>query len=104
MELPRDATVTEVLAYIESKPIAVLLFVDQTKFNVDYASFPWVRTEAAIVDVDQEILDTLQIGKVPQFRFFVEGTEITSLIGTVSFEEFSEVKTKVLGNVRPIRR
>lgn len=103
MELPRDATVTEVMTYIESKPFTVLLFVDQTKFNSDYASFQWVRNEAAIVDVDQEILDTLQIGKVPQFRFFVEGAEVASLIGTVSYDEFAEVKNQVVGNVSPIR-
>lgn len=100
MKLPRNATATEVLSYIESKPVSILLFVDQTKFNIDYANFPWVRSEAAIVDVDSEILDTLQVGKVPQFRFFVNGTEVASLVGTISFEEFSDVKTKVLGKLK----
>jgi thiol-disulfide isomerase/thioredoxin len=98
--LSRNATAAEVLKYIETKPVAILLFVDQTKFNVDYSNFPWVKSEAVIVDIDSEILDTLQIGKVPQFRFFVRGNEVASLVGTVSYEEYSELKTKVLGKTR----
>ncbi len=102
MKLPRSASVTEVFAYVEQNAIAVVLFVDQTKFNQDYANFPWVGSEAEIVDVDQEILESFQIGKVPQFRFYVRGNEVASLIGTASFEDFQEIKSKTIGNVKSL--
>jgi hypothetical protein len=102
MNLDRDASITEVFSHIETNPLAVILFVDQTKFNQDYSNFQWVRSEAQTVEVDQEILESLQIGKVPQFRFYLEGNEVANLIGTVSFEEFSEIKNQVFGNVKSI--
>jgi thiol-disulfide isomerase/thioredoxin len=102
MQLSRSASLAEVFNYLEEKPVAVVLFIDQTKFNQDYANFPWVKNEAAVVEIDQEILDSLQIGKVPQFRFYIRGNEVLSLIGTVPFEEFSEAKQKVFGNVKAL--
>jgi hypothetical protein len=102
MELPRNASITEVFAYLENQPVVILLFVDQTKFNQDYSNFPWVRSEAKVIDIDQEILDSLQIGKVPQFRFYLRGNEVLTLIGTVSHEEFQEAKQKVIGNVKAL--
>ena len=86
-----------------NKGMCVLLFVDESKFCQQYCQFPWVSEEAEIVAVDQEILEVFQIGKVPQWRFFLEGNEIANLVGTVSREQLMEMKQKLYENVRPIR-
>jgi len=83
--------------------MTVVLFVDQTKQCGQYADFPWVRDEAQVVEVDQEILDSFQVGKVPQFRFFLRGNEVASLIGTASYDEYSALRLKVFGNTQNFR-
>ena len=102
--LTRDAHLEEVFAYVESNPVAIILFVDQMKFCNEFSNFHWVRSEASIVEVDQEILDSFQIGTVPQFRFYVQGNEVASIRGTCSYEDFVGVKTKVMNNVAPISK
>lgn len=98
-ELKRDAHIAEVFDYIESNPVAILLFVDQMKFCTEFSNFPWVRSESTVVEIDQEILDYFQIGVVPQFRFYVQGSEVASIRGTCSYEEFQGVKSRVMGNL-----
>lgn len=97
--LARDAHIEEIFEFIESNPVSTILFVDQMKFCNEFSNFPWVKAESAVVEIDQEILDYFQIGKVPQFRFYVQGSEVTSIVGTCSYEEFQDVKRKVMGNV-----
>jgi len=99
--LSRDADLEQILAYLETKQLAVLLFIDGQKFCQNYAEYPWVPEEAQVVEVDQEIVDHFQIGKVPQWRFYVKGGEVHHLIGATTREEFLENKTKVFGNLRP---
>jgi len=97
--LARDAPIEEVFDYIQSNPVAIILFVDQTKFCNEFSNYPWVRSESAVVEIDQEILDSLQIGVVPQFRFYVHGNEVASIRGTCPYEEFQGTKSKVFANV-----
>jgi hypothetical protein len=103
-KLPRSASLEDVFAHIETEPVTVVLFVDQTKLCSQYADFPWVRNEAQVVEVDQEILDSFQIGKVPQYRFFLRGNEVASLVGTADFEQYSSLKRKVFGNAQNFPR
>lgn len=100
LKLSRDANLDEVLSFLGAKQIAIILFIDQQKFCTQYAEYPWVQEEGQIVEVDQEIVDHFQIGKVPQWRFYIKGGEVHHLIGTASREEFLENKNKVLGNLR----
>ena len=105
MKLDTSASVEEVFAYLDKKPVVVLCFVDQSTFITRYlSSMQWLTTEVDLVEVDQEMLELFQIGKVPQFRFYLQGNEIASLIGTATREEFLEVKNKVLGNIEGIRK
>lgn len=99
-ELSRESHLDEVLAHLAVKQIAVVLFVDQQKYCQQYAAYPWVSEEAEVVEVDQEIVDHFQIGKVPQWRFYVKGSEVHYLVGTASREEFLENKNKVFGSLR----
>lgn len=103
VRLSRDADLDEVLAFLDSRQIAVVLFVDGQKYCQQYADYPWVGEDAEVVDVDQEIVDHFQIGKVPQWRFYVKGSEVHHLIGTASREEFIENKNKVFGNLRSFK-
>ena len=101
MGLSRSASLEEVLSYLETSPKAVVLFIDQTKGCTDYAGFPWVQTESQVVGVDQEILEHFQIGKVPQFRFYIRGNEVAHLIGTAPSEEFVALRERVFGARSP---
>lgn len=100
MGLTRSASLEEVLAYLEKSQKAVVLFIDQTKGCTDYAKFPWVPIESEIVEVDQEILDHFQIGKVPQFRFYIRGNEVAHLVGTATNTEFTALRDKMFGTLR----
>jgi hypothetical protein len=102
-KLERSASTVEVFAYLESHPLVVVLFIDQSNLSKQYVSMPWVQAASNIVEVDQDILDTFQIGKVPQYRFYMKGQEVASIIGTASQEEFQEIHNKVFSNVEPIR-
>lgn len=102
--LSRDADLEDVLAYLEAKTFATILFIDGQKYAQQYAAYPWVSTEEAqVVEVDQEIVDHFQIGKVPQWRFYVKGSEVHHLIGTCTREEFLDNKNKVFGNLRSLK-
>jgi hypothetical protein len=101
MGLKRSASLEEVLAHLEKTPKEVVLFIDQTKGCKDYAAFPWVQAASEVVEVDQEILDHFQIGKVPQFRFYIRGNEVAHLIGTASNSEFMTLRNKMLGTRSP---
>lgn len=101
--LSRDSHLDDILAYLDAKPYAVVLFVDQQKFSQQYADYPWIEQEAVVVEVDTEIVDHFQIGKVPQWRFYVKGSEVHHLVGTASREEYLENKNKVFGNLRSIK-
>lgn len=92
MELMRNSDLDDLFARIETKLDLVVLYVDQTPFCLQYASQGWVAEEASVVEIDQEIMDGMQIGKVPQFRFYRNGTETKQIIGTVGREEFLQIK------------
>lgn len=102
--LPRKAILEEVLSFLADRKdfITTLLFVDQTKVCEQYTSQAWVPTETHIVEVDSEIIDHFQIGKIPQFRFYKGGSELPfPLVGTISREAFVEQKNMILGNLKP---
>jgi sulfur carrier protein ThiS len=101
--LEKTATVEEVFAHLEKTPRTVVLFVDQSPLCRQYTATSWVKDSVEIVEIDQEILDTFQIGKVPQFRFYLQGTEIETLVGTASREEFLETHGKAFQNVKTIQ-
>jgi hypothetical protein len=102
-KLERSASTVEIFAFLEANPLVTLLFVDQSGLSKQYISMPWVQAATNIVEIDQDILDTFQIGKVPQYRFYMKGQEVANLIGTASLDEFKEIRNKVFGNVEPIR-
>lgn len=83
--------------------MVIVLFVDQSDLCRQYVSMPWVQANSNVVEIDQDILDTFQIGKVPQYRFYMKAQEVANIIGTASQEEFQEIRNKVFGNVEPIR-
>lgn len=99
MELNRDSSLDDIFMALEQKQIMTVLFVDQTDFCKLYSDQMWVRDEANVVEVDQEILDHFQIGKVPQFRFYVRGSEVSCLVGTVAREEILKTKKQVFGDL-----
>lgn len=99
MDLNRDSSLDDIFYCLENKQIITLLFVDQTEFCTNYSQQQWVKDEADIVEVDQEILDFFQIGKVPQFRFYVRGAEAAHLVGTQSREEILKIKKQVFGDL-----
>lgn len=102
-KLSRTAHLDEVLAFLDASPYSVVLFIDQQKYCQQYAEYPWVAEEAEVIEVDTEIVDHFQIGKVPQWRFYVRGSEVHHLIGTAPREEFVDNKTKVFGNLRSFK-
>lgn len=90
---------------IETSPFHIILFVDDQDFCQKYAEFPWIQKEdVTVAPVTDDILGTFQIGKVPQFRFYLEGVEVTTLDGTHSYETFIERKHEVFGNVTRLQR
>lgn len=97
-QLKLDATLEEVFAHVETVPQSCILFVDQSVLCSQYSQTPWVGDHTQVVQVDEEIVDNFQIGKVPQFRFYVQGSEVASLVGTASYEEFIEIKERIFGN------
>lgn len=103
MRLTPDSDLTEVLAFLEKQEVSVLLFIDQQKGCKQYAEYPWVQDVAEVVEVDQEIVDHFQIGKVPQWRFYLKGTEVHHMVGTVARDELMEHRQKVFGNLRPFK-
>lgn len=100
MRLLPDCNLNDVSNFLELNEIAVLLFIDQQKFCKQYAEYPWVKEEGQVVEIDQEIVDHFQIGKVPQWRFYIKGSEVYHLVGTADREEFMEHRQKVFGNLR----
>lgn len=99
MELNRGSSLDDIFICLEAKQIMTLLFVDQTDFCRLYSEQAWVQDEANVVEVDQEILDHFQIGKVPQYRFYVRGSEVQHLVGTVAREDILKIKKQVFGDL-----
>ena len=96
MKLQRESNLMEVFEYIEKVPTCVILFVDQSALCTQFTTQGWIQQEGIeVVDVDAEMVDVLQIGKVPQFRFYVEGTEVHDLIGTSTHEHFKTRKSQL---------
>lgn len=103
--LDRECSVEEVFARIQLEPQLTILFIDQTQFCRDYAGLPWIRrNQIDVVEIDPEILDAFQIGKVPQFRFFLNGNETGCLVGTADFEAFERSRTDSFGNIKSIKK
>ena len=98
-----EPSIEGVFEAINDNGVCTILFIDQTKLCQQYVSSSWILEEAEIVTVDQEILDIFQIGKVPQYRFFLQGSEVANLIGTVPRDQLLEMKQKIFGNIRSIR-
>lgn len=99
MDLTRESSLDDIFICLEAKQIMTVLFVDQTDFCELYSKQAWVADEANVVEVDQEILDHFQIGKVPQYRFYVRGSEVSCLVGTVPREEILKIKKQVFGDL-----
>ena len=96
MEL--GTSLDDILSFLESKPYAALLFVDQQKFCKQYCEYPWVTEEGRVIEITPEIIDHFQIGKVPQWRFYLNGSEAHFQVGSISRDEFMESKSKLFGN------
>jgi hypothetical protein len=99
LRLSRDSDLEEILACLDIKPLSVILFVDGQKFCQQYSEFPWIAGEAEVIEVDQEIVDHFQIDKVPQWRFYVKGSEVHHLIGSADEQEFRETYLMVLRSI-----
>ncbi len=94
----RDADLEELFGLLETRKMVTFLFVDQTDFCQKYAAQAWVADEANIIDIDTEILEHFQIGKVPQYRFFQNGSEVAALVGTVPREDVFKIKKEHFGD------
>jgi hypothetical protein len=103
MKLLRESGLDDIFGFLDSTPIVTILFIDQTDFCRHYAQSSWVQDEANVVEVDQEIVEHFQIGKVPQFRFYLNGSEVASLVGTVPREDIVKMKREVFGEL-PARK
>lgn len=99
MKLSKDSSLDDIFLHLETRKVTTLLFVDQTDYCVAYSQQPWLDGEAEVIEVDQEIVDHFQIGKVPQFRFYVNGSEVADLTGTVSRDEIMGIKKKMFGDL-----
>jgi hypothetical protein len=99
-----EASVLDVFGLLETRPVLTILFVDDSDLCKNYLSLPWVKEEAEILMVDEGIVDTFQVGKVPQYRFFLAGNEIANLVGTCHREMVLDMKQKVFSNVRPLKK
>lgn len=99
MALLENASAIDVLALLETRPKLTVLFVDDSELCKKYLSMPWVSEEAEIARVDEDIADIFQVGKVPQYRFFLEGNEVSNLVGTCNRDTVLEFKQKIFGNV-----
>jgi len=104
MKLNKEASMEEVFAHIERNALTTILFVDQSLFCNQYTALNWVPEEADIVEVDQEILESFQIGKVPQFRFYFQGSEVGHQIGTLTREQVQDFKKEIFKDVRSINK
>jgi hypothetical protein len=106
--LTRESGLDEVFAHVEHVPVTVVLYIDQSKICETFTKSAWVLNEhkvpIQVVEVDQEIVQTMQIGKVPQFRFYRDGNEVGSLVGTVEYGDYSELRERVFGNAVSIQK
>lgn len=99
MDLNRESNLDDVFMHLEERQTTTILFVDQTDFCMAYAEQSWVGIEAQVVEVDQDILEHFQIGKVPQFRLYVRGSEVENLVGTIPREELIAAKKRNFGDL-----
>lgn len=99
MKLSRDSSLDDIFMHLETRQVTTLLFVDQTDYCSAYSQQPWIELEAEVIEVDQEIVDHFQIGKVPQFRFYVRGSEVADLSGTVARDEIIDIKKRMFGDL-----
>ena len=91
LSLCHTADLEEILIYLGAKKIAVILFIDQQDFCVKYAASPWVPTIAKTIRVDQETVEYFKIDKVPQWRWYHNGSDIHHLIGAASEADTREI-------------
>ena len=103
MALLENASAGDLFSLMETRPLLTVLFVDDSDLCKKYLSMPWVAEEAEVLMVDEGIADIFQVGKVPQYRFFLEGSEISNLVGTCNRETILEFKQKIFGNVRTLK-
>lgn len=99
MDLTRESNLDDVFMHLETRQTTTILFVDKTDFCSTYSGQSWVEHEAQIVEVDQDIVDHFQIGKVPQYRLYVRGSEVECLIGTIPREDLIEAKKRNFGDL-----
>lgn len=102
MKLNRGSNIDDIFKFIaeEENHTCVILFVDQSPLCESYSKQSWLLQEGVqIVEVDQNIVDVLQIGKVPQFRFYVGATEVHDLIGTADYDIFLKRKAQLFAPV-----
>lgn len=108
MKLHRESSLEDIFLYLTKveEPTSIILYVDKSPLCNQYTlnNSKWMENEEVrIVEVSQDIVETLQIGKVPQFRFYINGTEVHELIGTVSQADFLERKNNLFSSVLKIK-
>ena len=103
MAILSDASTGDVFELMETRPLLTVLFVDESELCNKYISLPWVAEEAEVFTLDESMAEIFQVGKVPQYRFYLEGSEISNIVGTCNRETILEYKQKVFGNVRTLK-
>jgi hypothetical protein len=89
---------------MENTTQRTILFVDESELCTKYLSMSWVLEEAEVVVCDEAIANIFQVGKVPQYRFYLEGSEISNIIGGCNKETLLEHKKNVFGNLLMFKR
>jgi hypothetical protein len=84
---------------LDSTDVCALLFIDQQPFCKQYAEHWWVKEAGHVIEVDTEIVEHFQLGKVPQWRFYLKANEVHHAVGTLTREEFMEQRNKIFGNL-----
>jgi hypothetical protein len=87
MSIIENANAGHVFLLRMTKPTLTILFVDETEFCQDYISNAWVQDEAEILFVDDSIIKIFKIERVPEYRFYVDGVEVSSLLGAHTRED-----------------
>jgi hypothetical protein len=106
MAIYEDASICDVYSLAETNPILTILFVDDSDLCRNFISQPWVLQEAEVLFIDEAIVDVCDVKTVPQFRFFLEGDEVSKLTGTCSYETLMAQKKSLFGKIRvlPLKR
>ena len=99
MHLRSDCSLDEILMLLDTQNVCAVLFVDHQPMCKHYSQQSWVQDAGQVVEVDQEIVDHFQIGKVPQWRFYLKANEVHHAVGTIPKEQFEEERKKIFGNL-----